>query len=118
MPHTTVTSSSPDARLKDKTGSDATGNSMQRATCTRSAAIQTSLSSPLEATKASATARALFNLSRGYTEQQEWVGSLSSTLGREGASAKGKKGCREGKERRSQGEKEEERKGPWDIVTS
>lgn len=27
--------------------------------------------------------QALFDLSRGYTEQQEWVWSLSSTLGRE-----------------------------------
>jgi hypothetical protein len=31
----------------------------------------------------SATAVTLFFLSRGYTEQQEWVWSLSSTLGRE-----------------------------------
>jgi hypothetical protein len=31
----------------------------------------------------SATAVTLFILSRGYTEQQEWVWSLSSTLGRE-----------------------------------
>jgi hypothetical protein len=31
----------------------------------------------------SATVATLFILSRGYTEQQEWVWSLSSTLGRE-----------------------------------
>lgn len=37
---------------------------------------------PQRGTKASATASA-FDLSRGYTEQQEWVWSLSSTLGRE-----------------------------------
>lgn len=57
----------------------------------RAAAIQTALFSPVRGTRAPMTCvagfrrqlQALFDLSRGYTEQQEWVWSLSSTLGRE-----------------------------------
>lgn len=56
--------------------------------CTHRTAIQTVLSSPSREGRVLGVRWRLwsmpFNLSRGYTEQQEWVWSLSSTLGREG----------------------------------